>query len=429
MNTGGILPELDWRGLYADCTDREALVKRTASGPITLYCGFDPTSDSLHVGNLVPLFTLRRFQQLGHHPIALAGGATGMIGDPSGKSDERNLLTPDQIDGHLQSIKPQLERFLDFTTKTNPARVVNNLDWTKNMSYLEFLRDVGKHITVNSMVAKDSVRSRMEDRATGISYAEFSYMLLQGFDFTHLREQFNCELQIGATDQWGNITVGTELTRKKIGETVWGLVLPLMVKADGTKYGKTAEGAVWLDPKKTSPYRFYQFFVNADDADVVKLLKMLTFLPETSVVDLAARVASKPEAREAQKVLAGEMTTLVHGKDAADSAAAASGILFGGSVSDVSESALESLAGEVPTSELARSSLDGAGTTVIDLLVAAGLAASKSESRRAVESGGVYLNNNKVDGVSASAAAGDLLFGKYLLLRKGKRSYAILRAR
>src|SRR4051812_13612770 len=264
-----ILAELEWRGLYADCTDRDALAKRLAEGPTALYCGFDPTADSLHVGNLVPLFTLRRFQQLGHHPIALAGGATGMIGDPSGKSDERNLLTPEQIDVHLQSIKPQLERFLDFSTPTNPARVVNNLEWTKNMSYLEFLRDVGKHITVNSMVAKDSVRSRMEDRATGISYAEFSYMLLQGFDFTHLRDKFNCELQIGATDQWGNITVGTELTRKKMGATVWGLVLPLMVKADGTKYGKTAEGAVWLDPKKTSPYRFYQFFVNADDADVV----------------------------------------------------------------------------------------------------------------------------------------------------------------
>ena len=429
MNTGGILPELDWRGLYADCTDREALTRRLATGPITLYCGFDPTSDSLHVGNLVPLLTLRRFQQLGHHPIALAGGATGMIGDPSGKSDERNLLTPEQIDAHLVSIKPQLERFLDFSTKANPARVVNNLDWTKNISYLDMLRDVGKYLTVNSMVAKDSVRSRMEDRATGISYAEFSYMLLQGYDFTYLRDKFNCELQIGATDQWGNITVGTELTRKKMGATVWGLVLPLMVKADGTKYGKTAEGAVWLDPKKTSPYRFYQFFVNADDADVVKLLKMLTFVPAETVSDLAARVASTPEAREAQKVLAGEMTTLVHGKDAADSAAAASVILFGGSVSDVTEGALEDLAGEVPTSDLPRSALDGAGATAIDLLVTAGLATSKSDSRRAVESGGVYLNNNKVDGVAKTVTTADLLFGKYLLLRKGKRSYALLRAK
>ena len=427
MSTGGILPELDWRGLYADCTDREALVKRTASGPITLYCGFDPTSDSLHVGNLVPLFTLRRFQQLGHHPIALAGGATGMIGDPSFKSDERKLLTPEQVDAHLASIKPQLERFLDFSTKVNPARVVNNLDWTKDVPVLEFLRDVGRYITVNSMTAKDSVRSRMEDRATGISYAEFSYMLLQGFDFYHLRNTLNCELQIGATDQWGNITVGTELTRKKMGATVWGLVLPLMLKADGTKYGKSAEGAVWLDPKKTSPYRFYQFFVNADDAEVVKLLKMLTFLPEEAVTDLATRVASKPEAREAQRVLAGEMTKLVHGEDAADSAAAASGILFGGSVSDATEAAFNDLAGEVPTSEFPRAGLEGAGTPIVDLVVASGLAVSKAEGRRSVESGGVYLNNNRVDGVARAVTTGDLLFGKYLLLRKGKRSYAILR--
>ena len=279
------------------------------------------------------------------------------------------------------------------------------------------------------MVAKDSVRSRMEDRDTGISYAEFSYMVLQGFDFYHLRNTFNCELQIGATDQWGNITVGTELTRKKMGATVWGLVLPLMVKADGTKYGKTAEGAVWLDPNKTSPYRFYQFFVNADDADVVKLLKMLTFLPQESIEDLAARVASKPEAREAQKVLAGEMTKLVHGEDAADSAAAASGLLFGGPVSEVTEAAFNDLAGEVPTSEFARAGLEGAGTPIVDLVVASGLAASKAEGRRSVESGGVYLNNNRVDGVAKSVTSSDLLFGKYLLLRKGKRSYAILQVR
>jgi tyrosyl-tRNA synthetase len=429
MNTGGILPELDWRGLYADSTDRKALEARTAAGPITLYCGFDPTSDSLHVGNLVPLFTLRRFQQLGHHPIALAGGATGMIGDPSGKSDERNLLTPEQIDTHLDAIKPQLAKFLDFETTSNPARLVNNLDWTKDISVLEFLRDVGKHITVNSMVSKDSVRSRMEDRASGISYAEFSYQLLQGFDFTHLKSAFNCELQIGATDQWGNITVGTELTRKKLGATVWGLVLPLLVKADGTKYGKTAEGAVWLDPRKTSPYRFYQFFVNADDADVVKLLKMLTFLPQDTIADLADRVTSRPEGREAQRVLAGEMTTLVHGKAATDAAAAASAVLFGGSVADIDEPTFADVASEVPNADAARSSFDAAGLPIVDALVLSGLAASKSESRRAVESGGVYLNNVKVDGVARAVTSADLLFGQYALLRKGKRSYAVLRAR
>ncbi len=281
-----ILAELDWRGLYADCTDRPALATRLAQGPITLYCGFDPTADSLHVGNLVPLLALRRFQLAGHHPLALAGGATGMIGDPSGKSDERTLATPAQLARHLECITPQLERFLDFSTRVNPARVVNNYDWTAPLSILEFLRDVGKHISVNSMVAKESVRARMEDRAAGISFTEFSYMLLQGFDFYTLRQTHGCELQIGATDQWGNITVGTELTRKKLGATVWGVVFPLLTKADGTKYGKTATGTVWLDRAKTSPYRFYQFFMNTSDADVAGLLKTLTFLPAEAIAEL-----------------------------------------------------------------------------------------------------------------------------------------------
>ncbi|HEY6358151.1 MAG TPA: tyrosine--tRNA ligase, partial [Vicinamibacterales bacterium] len=277
MPHASIFDELDWRGLYADCTDRPALTARLAERPITLYCGFDPTADSLHVGNLVPLLALRRFQMQGHMPIALAGGATGMIGDPSGKSDERNLLTPDQLAHNLERIKPQLARFLDFEAKRHPARLVNNYDWTQPLSILDFLRDIGKHITVNGMVAKDSVRSRMEDRSSGISFAEFSYMLLQGFDFYHLKKTFDCDLQIGATDQWGNIVVGAELTRKKMGATVWGLVLPLLTKADGTKYGKTATGTVWLDPQRTSPYRFYQFFVNSEDATVGSLLKSLTF--------------------------------------------------------------------------------------------------------------------------------------------------------
>ena len=426
MHTSGILQELDWRGLFADCTDRAALERRLTEGPTALYCGFDPTSDSLHVGNLVPLFTLRRFQLHGHKPIALAGGATGMIGDPSGKSDERNLLTPEQINIHLDAIKPQLAKFLDFETKTNPAIMVNNLDWTKDVSVLEFLRDVGKYITVNSMVAKDSVRARMEDRASGISYAEFSYQLLQGYDFSYLKQHHNCDLQIGATDQWGNITVGTELTRKKYGATVWGLVLPLLVKADGTKYGKTASGAVWLDPKKTSPYRFYQFFVNADDSDVVKLLKMLTFLPQDTIDDLTQKVASQPEQREAQKVLAREMTTLVHGASAMDGALAASAILFGGSLADVTEDIFNDVVGEIPTATFSRGTLE-AGAPIVDLVVAAGLAKSKGEARRLVQSGGVYVNNVRVDGVARTVTASDLLFGQYLLLRMGKRSYAVLK--
>lgn len=423
-----ILAELDWRGLYADCTDRAALAQRLAAGPLTLYCGFDPTADSLHVGNLVPLLALRRFQQHGHHPIALAGGATGMVGDPSGKSDERNLLTPAQLEHHLACIKPQLARFLDFTGAKNPARLVNNYDWTGAIRFLDFLRDVGKHITVNSMIAKDSVRARMEDRASGISYTEFSYMLLQGFDFWHLHQTFRCELQVGATDQWGNITVGTELTRKKSGATVWGLVFPLLTKADGSKYGKTAAGTVWLDPKKTSPYRFYQFFVNTDDADVVKLLKILTFLSREEIAALEAEVKSNPGARAAQKALAKEMTTLVHGPEALAAALKASEILFGGSLEGVSEAVFNDVVGEVPTKELALTKLDGAGASIADLVVHAGLETSKGAARKSLEAGGVYLNNVRVDHTRA-VTTNDLLFGKYLLLRKGKKSYAVLAAK
>ena len=271
-----ILEELKWRGLVADCTDAAELEKKIAA-PITLYCGFDPTADSLHVGNLVPLLALRRFQLLGHHPIAVAGGATGSIGDPSGKTDERQLLTKEILDHNIASVKVQLAKLLDFETKQNPARLVDNASWTADISFLDFLRDIGKHFSVNQMVAKESVRARMEDREVGISYTEFSYMLLQAFDFYHLRKELNCELQIGGTDQWGNITAGTDLCRKKLGETVFGLTFPLMTKADGTKYGKTATGTVWLDAKKTSPYRFYQFFIQLDDHDVIKILKMLSF--------------------------------------------------------------------------------------------------------------------------------------------------------
>ena len=422
-----ILAELDWRGLYADSTDRDALAQRLAAGPTALYCGFDPTADSLHVGNLVPLFALRRFQLAGHHPIALAGGATGMVGDPSGKSDERNLLTNDQVAHNIAAIKVQLAKFLDFGAATNPARLVNNADWTAPLTFLDFLRDVGKHITVNSMIAKDSVRSRMEDRATGISFTEFSYMLLQGFDFLHLRETFHCELQVGATDQWGNITVGTELTRKKLGATVWGLVFPLLTKADGTKYGKTATGTVWLDPKKTSPYRFYQFFVNTDDADVVKLLKTLTFLSRDEITALETELKASPGARAAQKALAKEMTTLVHGADALAAALKASEILFGGSLDGVSEAIFHDVVGEVPTKDLEQAKLDGAGTAIADLIVHSGLETSKGNARKSLEAGGIYLNNVRVPDHTRSVTAADLLFGKYLLLRKGKKSYAVLK--
>jgi tyrosyl-tRNA synthetase len=423
-----LLDELQWRGLYADCTDPAALTKRLAEGPLALYCGFDPTADSLHVGNLVPLLALRRFQLAGHHPIALAGGATGMVGDPSGKSSERNLQTPEQVAHNIESVKGQLSRFLDFNAQANPARLVNNADWTANVTYLEFLRDVGKFFTVNWMVAKESVRARMEDREAGISYTEFSYMLLQAFDFYHLRKTLNCELQVGATDQWGNITAGTELIRKKLGATAYGLVFPLLTKSDGTKYGKTASGAVWLDAKRTSPYRFYQFFMQAEDADVVKLLKVLTFLSTDEITALEAEVKNNPGARAAQKALARAVTTLVHGETECANAQRATEIMFGGGLDGVNEEMFRDVVGEVPTKPLERPKLEGAGSSLIDLLVHSGLAPSKGQARKDIEGGGIYLNNVRVAEITRAVTTNDLLFGKYLLLRKGKRTYAVLNA-
>ncbi len=421
-----ILDELRWRGLLADCTDLEALGRRLDEGPLTLYCGFDPTADSLHVGNLVPLLALRRFQQAGHQVIALAGGATGMVGDPSGKSAERNLQTPEQVEHNIACIRRQLAQFLDFEVTANPARLVNNHDWTAPVSILEFLRDIGKHITVNSMVAKDSVRSRMEDRESGISYTEFSYMLLQGFDFYHLRRAYNCELQIGATDQWGNITVGTELTRKKLGATVWGLVFPLLTKADGTKYGKTATGTVWLDARRTSPYRFYQFFVNADDADVIKLLKTLTFLSAEEVGALETELRVNPGARAAQKALAREMTLLVHGPERLAGALKASEVLFGGSLDGLGESDFADVVAEAPGKSLERSRLAGGGSPLIELLVLSGLCASKGQARKDLEGGGIYVNNVRVADHARVVTETDIVFGRHILLRKGKRSYCVL---
>ena len=423
-----ILEDLQWRGLYADCTDLAALTERLAQGPVTLYCGFDPTADSLHVGNLVPLLALRRFQLAGHHPIALAGGATGMVGDPSGKSAERNLQTPEQVAHNIASIKDQLSRFLDFHAPKNPARLVDNASWTAPISFLEFLRDVGKHFSVNSMLAKESVRARLESD-TGISYTEFSYMLLQAHDFLHLRESHHCELQVGATDQWGNITAGTDLIRKKLGMPAWGLVFPLLTKSDGTKYGKTAAGAVWLDPKRTSPYRFYQFFVNAEDADVGKLLRVLTFLPREEIESLESELAANPGARLAQKALARELTTLVHGADALAAAVKASEILFGGSLDGVSEDVFQDVVGEVPTKDLEKSKLEAAGTPLLELLVHAGLSSSKGQARKDIEGGGIYLNNVRAAESSRAVTTVDLLFGKYLLLRTGKRTYAVLSIR
>src|SRR5436190_4923056 len=420
-----ILEELEWRGLIADCTDRTEFGKKAIT-PLTLYGGFDPTADSLHVGNLVPLLGLRRFQLLGHHPIAVAGGATGYIGDPSGKTAERQLLTKETIGANIASVKEQLRRLLDFDTKTNPARLVDNASWTTHVSFLDFLRDIGKHFSVNQMIGKESVRARMEDREVGISYTEFSYMLLQAFDFLVLCRDYNCELQIGGSDQWGNITAGIDLCRKKLGKQVYGLTLPLITNADGTKFGKTEAGAVWLEAKKTSVYRFYQFWIRTDDRDVVRYLKYFTFLSREETEALEQRHAKEPEARAAHKVLAKAVTDLVHGSGAAAEAVRASEILFGGGLEGISEATFNEIVGEVPTKEIEKAKLDGAGSPLVELLVHSALSPSKGQARKDIEGGGVYVNNVRESKSNRIITTNDLLFGRHLLLRKGRRNYVVV---
>jgi tyrosyl-tRNA synthetase len=423
-----ILEELKWRGLVADCTDAEELTKKI-SAPVTLYCGFDPTADSLHVGNLVPLLALRRFQLLGHFPIAVAGGATGSIGDPSGKTQERQLLTKEILEKNIASVKVQLAKLLDFETKKNPARLLDNASWTQNISFLDFLRDIGKHFSVNQMVAKESVRARMEDREVGISFTEFSYMLLQAFDFFVLARDQNCELQIGGSDQWGNITAGIDLCRKKLGKPVFGLTLPLITNADGTKFGKTEAGAVWLDPKKTSVYKFYQFWINTNDKDVIRYLKYFTFLPCEEIQRLENLPDENRGTREAQKALAKSVADLIHGESATQEVVRASEILFGGELKGITETTFNEILGEVPTKEIEKLKFDDAGISLVELLIHAGLANSKGQARKDVEGGGVYLNNVRETNFQRTVTANDLLFGKHILLRKGKKNYVVVTAK
>ena len=427
-----LIDDLQWRGLLADCTDLAGLRTRLATGrPLTVYCGFDPTGDSLHVGHLMGQLTLARFQRAGHHVIALAGGATGMVGDPSGRSSERNLLTREQLAHNIACIKAQLSRLLDFSVAANPARLVDNADWIAPFSFLDFLRDVGKYFSLNVMLAKDSVRSRMEGDS-GISYTEFSYQLLQAYDFLHLRQTFDCELQIGGSDQWGNLTAGTDLIRKKLGSetTAFGWTFPLITKSDGTKFGKTAGGAVWLDATRTSPYKLYQFFVNTEDAKVGEYLRKFTFLTRAEIEPLEAAHAANPGAREAHKKLAEEVTKLVHGAESFVNAKAASMILFGGSVEGLPEYVFKDVLDEIPTVDLPRERLAAApGLGLTDALVLAALETSKGNARKAIEAGGAYVNNLRSDPALPARALteADLLFGRYILLRKGKKSYAVLR--
>lgn len=422
-----ILEELEWRGLIADCTDKVELAKRAAA-PLTVYCGFDPTADSLHVGSLVPLLALRRFQLLGHRPIALAGGATGSIGDPSGKTQERQLLTKEVLDHNISRVKEQLQRLLDFNAKANPAVLLDNAIWTAPVSFLDFLRDIGKHFSVNQMVAKESVRARMEDRESGISYTEFSYMLLQAFDFYVLCRDHNCELQIGGSDQWGNITAGIELTRKKLGKSVYGLTLPLITNADGSKFGKTVAGAIWLDPKRTSVYRFYQFWINVDDRDVIRYLKYFTFLSRDEIAALEKKHMENPGAREAHKALAKTATDMIHGEQATQEAIRASEILFGGDLKGISETTFNDIVGEVPTKEIEKAKFGGAGMPLVELLVHAGLCPSKGQARKDIEGGGVNVNNVRETNFQRAITSNDLLFGKHVLLRKGKKNYVVINA-
>ena len=433
-----ILQELQWRGLIEattmppgplDLNQQFVFPEELQAKPVTVYAGFDPTADSLHVGNLVPLLGLRRFQLFGHHPIALAGGATGSIGDPSGKTHERQLLTSELLSTNIAKLKQQLRRLLDFDTPSNPARLLDNAQWTAPVSYLDFLRDIGKHFSVNQMVAKESVRARMEDREAGISYTEFSYMLLQAFDFYVLCRDYHCELQIGGSDQWGNITAGIDLCRKKLGRAVYGLTLPLITNADGTKFGKTEAGAVWLDAGRTSVYKFYQFWIRTHDRDVLRYLKYFTFLSQDEIAALERQHTENPGARVAHRALAGAVTDLVHGPSATAEAVRASEILFGGDLAGISETTFNDIVGEVPTKEIEKGQLDGAGKPLVDLLVHSGLCSSKGQARKDIEGGGVYVNNIREVNFQRTITASDLLFGKHLLMRKGKRNYAVLTAR
>jgi tyrosyl-tRNA synthetase len=415
-----LLAELDARGLIHNTTDRDALAARVAKGNIGLYIGFDPTADSLHAGHLVGQLFMRRFQLAGHRPFPLAGGATGMVGDPGGRSEERNLLDNDTLRHNVECIKVQLTKLLDFEPGPYQATLVNNADWTHPISMLEFLRDVGKHFTVNQMMAKDSVRSRL-DSEQGISYTEFSYMLLQANDFRHLYECHDVELQAGASDQWGNIVAGVDLIRRRLGQQAHAMTHPLMTNTDGAKFGKSVGGAVWLDPHRTSPYQFRQFWVQCDDDMVGTYLKMLSMLPLEEIDDLLAEHAASPDRRPAQRALADEMTALVHGHEAAVAAREAADVLFGADPTGASHAALDAIAAEVPSVDLP-SSLDG--VRVHELLVRAGVAKSNGEVSRLLGQGAVRAGNRVLE-QDGLLDASDLLRGQFLLLRKGKRDFVV----
>ncbi len=413
-----LFEELTWRELVYDAT--EGLSELLGTQPVTAYAGFDPTADSLHVGHLLPLMGLARLQRFGHTPIAIVGGGTGMIGDPSGKSQERNLLTAAQIETNVSAIRFQLERFLDFERPENAARIVNNADWLGTVELLTFLRDAGKHFTVNYMLQKESVNRRLESEE-GISFTEFSYLLLQAYDFLQLFDRYGCTVQIGGSDQWGNITAGIDLIRKLRAKKSHGLVMPLVTTASGVKFGKTEKGAVWLDPRRTPPFAFFQFWLNTDDRDVLRYLRSFTFLDRGRIAELAETVRTHPERREAQRVLAREVTALVHGMEQVTRAEHASQLLFGEDITQLSADDVLAVFADVPSTEIPDVQFAGGGLAVVELLVTARVVPSKSEARRMVQAGGVYVNNRRISDLQARFTAASAIDGRVLVLRKGAR--------
>jgi len=415
--------DLKWRGAIYDATPgSESLLGNEKT---TVYCGFDPTAKSLHIGNLVPVMGLMRLQRHGHTPIALVGGGTGMIGDPSGKSAERPLLTTSEIEGNVYAVREQLGRFLDFEAETNPARVVNNANWLMDTSAIEFMRDVGKYFTVNRMLTRESVKNRLQ-REDGISYTEFSYMLLQAYDFQVLHDRYGCKMQIGGSDQWGNLLGGVDLIRRTRSVEAQALVYPLITTATGEKFGKSVGGAPALDPEVTSPFKLYQFFLNTADADVVPYLKLFSFLTEEEIAEISVMTEERPKERAGQRRLAREVTELVHGVTGLQAAEAASEVLFGGEVSGLTASELHDIFSDVPSSDMAKSALEGTGMPLPKLLAEVGVAKSAGEARRLTEQGGIYLNNHRENDVSRAVTLEDAIEGKVIVLRRGARDFHLV---
>jgi tyrosyl-tRNA synthetase len=415
-----VYAELEARGMVYQATDA-TLADKLAAGPVTFYLGFDATADSLHVGSLLPLMVVARLQRAGHRPIVLLGGGTTLVGDPSGKDAERPTISPEQVEANAAGIRAQIEHVLGTT-----VAMVDNAEWLRDLRLTDFLRDVGGHFRVNEMVAKDSVRARL-DREQGISYKEFSYMLLQAYDFLHLFEGFGCSLQVGGSDQWGNITAGIELISRRHRAEAYGLTFPLVTRSDGAKFGKSEGGNLWLDPARTSPFQFFQFWLRVPDADAGRYLRLFTWLPLERIEELEAAVLARPERREAQQVLATEVTTMVHGEAATEAARRASEALYGGDLAGLDERTLLEVFAEVPATPLPMAELDGEGLALVDLLARTGLAASRSAARTAVSQGGAYVNNGRETDLDRRLGAADLLVGSYLVLRRGKRTYHLVR--